>query len=123
MAVHPIQEIAERKLSPSVWFQKDWCKSEAKDWLVSQVARILVVVVLALLATSAPGFARLMSLMGSIVVALLAFVLPAAFHLKLMGSSLKLWRRAISYLILLAGFAFALHGAYDAISGSSTGSS
>lgn len=122
MSLHPIQEIAERKLSSSIWFQKVCHNSETKHWLVSQLARIFVVVALAVLATSAPGFAQLMSLTGSTVCALLAFVLPAAFHLKLMGFSLKLWQRVINCFVLLAGCAFALYGTYDAIASSSTGS-
>lgn len=116
--LHPIHEIIELKLKSSRWFQNLCHNSQAKDWFGSQVARLLVVVALALLTTSAPGFAQLISFTGSTICALISFVLPASFHLKIMGPSLSLWQRGIDHCILLVGLSFALHGTYAAIQAS-----
>ncbi|ONK68791.1 uncharacterized protein A4U43_C05F16070 [Asparagus officinalis] len=122
MSVHPIHEITERKLISSPWSQKICGNSQAKGWLLSQISRILVVVALAILATSASGFAQLMSLTGGTVCSLLSFVLPASFHLKLMSSSLKFWQKMIDYFLLFVGFAFAFYSTYRAIFGCAVGS-
>lgn len=114
LAVLPVHDIIELKLKSSKWFQMLCHNSEAKDWLGSQLARILVVVALAILATAAPGFVQLISIMGSTISALISFVLPAAFHLKIMGSSLGRKQRILDYFILLVGLVFALHGIYAA---------
>ncbi|XP_028550051.1 amino acid transporter ANT1 isoform X2 [Dendrobium catenatum] len=81
-----------------------------------QGARMLVLLIVAIIASCIPGFGTFISLVGSTLCSLLSFVLPATFHLLLMGSNLKLWQRAVDYLVLLVGLAFACYGTYDALS-------
>ncbi|ONK68792.1 uncharacterized protein A4U43_C05F16080 [Asparagus officinalis] len=112
MIMHPIHEIIELKLRSCRWSQNLCHNSQTKGWLISQVARLFVIVLLTMLATFAPGFAQLMSFTGSTICALISFVLPASFHLKIMGSSLAPWRRVVDYCILLVGLVSAVYGAF-----------
>ena len=57
-----------------------------------------------------PGFATFISLVGSTVCALLAFVLPAIFHLRLLGSSASTFSIVTNSLLILFGVVFAAHG-------------
>ncbi|KAF6160897.1 hypothetical protein GIB67_025432 [Kingdonia uniflora] len=110
--MHPIQEIIEAKLKEASWFQK-LCFSNAGERFVVYMSRGVLVVSLALLALCVPGFGIFVSLVGSTVCALLSFVFPATFHLILMGSSLGIWRKALDYIILSSGLAFACYGTYN----------
>lgn len=112
--LHPVHEMIELKLKSSKWFRIVCHNSEAKDWLGSQLARLLVVVALAILAVTSPGFVELISFLGSTICALMSFVLPAAFHLKIMGSALGRGRRILDYFLILVGLVLALYGTYVA---------
>nr|ATF27958.1 amino acid transporter [Dendrobium officinale] len=113
--MHPIYEIVEMKLTSIRWFQKVRCNAYGER-LSLQGARMLVLLIVAIIASCIPGFGTFISLVGSTLCSLLSFVLPATFHLLLMGSNLKLWQRAVDYLVLLVGLAFACYGTYDALS-------
>ncbi|XP_028550074.1 amino acid transporter ANT1 [Dendrobium catenatum] len=113
--LHPIYEIIEMKLASSGWSQKFCCNAHGER-LGLHGARMLVLLIITTVASCIPGFGAFISLVGSTVSAMLAFVLPATFHLLLLGSKLKLWQRAVDYLILLVGIAFAGYGTYDALS-------
>ncbi|PKU81566.1 amino acid transporter ANT1-like [Dendrobium catenatum] len=113
--LHPIYEIIEMKLASSGWSQKLCCNAHGER-LGLHGARMLVLLIITTVASCIPGFGAFISLVGSTVSAMLAFVLPATFHLLLLGSKLKLWQRAVDYLILIVGIAFAGYGTYDALS-------
>ncbi|XP_031283665.1 amino acid transporter ANT1-like [Pistacia vera] len=120
--VHPVHEIVEQKLKKSTWFQK--LPRRASDNSMTNfakfciyISRAILVLGLATLASCVPGFGAFVSLVGSTVCALLSFVLPASFHLKLLGSSLSFWRRALDLFILSFGLVFAVYGAYSSIVG------
>lgn len=112
--MHPIYEIVEMKLTSIGWFQKLRCNNRGERFVV-QGARMLVLLIVSIIASSIPGFGTFISLVGSTLCALLSFVLPATFHLFLMGSNLKIWQRVVDYIILLIGLAFACYGTYDAL--------
>lgn len=120
--VHPVHEIVEGKLKSS-WFQKLPCISNDSNSttrlgnLAIYISRAILVVTLAILASFVPGFAVFASLVGSTVCALISFVLPASFHLILLGSSLNLWNRALDFFILSCGLIFAVYGTYNAVVG------
>lgn len=113
--MHPIYEIVEMKLSSIRWFQKLRCNAYGER-LSLHGARMLVLLIITIVASCIPGFGVFISLVGSTLCALLSFVLPATFHLVLLGSNLKLWQKAVDYLILLVGLAFAAYGTFDALS-------
>ncbi|KAG0448792.1 hypothetical protein HPP92_027666 [Vanilla planifolia] len=119
--MHPIYEIIEMKLSSIGWFEKLRLNARAER-LGHQAARVLVLVAVAVVASCIPGFGAFISLVGSTVCALLSFVLPATFHLLLVGSEVQLWQRAMDYFIIAFGLAFAAYGTYDALSDHRLGS-
>ncbi|KAK8949874.1 hypothetical protein KSP40_PGU016819 [Platanthera guangdongensis] len=121
ITMHPIYEIVETKLTAIGCFQKLPYNARGQR-ITLQLARMAVLVMVAMVASYIPGFGAFISLVGSTVCAMLSFVLPATFHLVLMGSDLKLWRRAVDYVFLLVGLAFAGYGTYNALRDQITGS-
>ncbi|XP_039042244.1 amino acid transporter ANT1-like isoform X2 [Hibiscus syriacus] len=81
------------------------------------IGRAVLVIGLAVLASFVPGFGVLVSLVGSTVCALISFVLPASFHLTLLGSSLSFWQKSLDVFIVLCGLLFAVYGTYTTIGG------
>ncbi|GAV57270.1 Aa_trans domain-containing protein [Cephalotus follicularis] len=120
--VHPVHEIVVGKLKSSSWFRRlhydnDGNLRRSIGNLVIYACRALMVAGLAIVASCVPGFGTFVSLVGSTVCALLSFVLPAIFHLSILGSSLHFWQRALDYFILSCGLLFGAYGTYNAIFG------
>ncbi|TKW31241.1 hypothetical protein SEVIR_2G092700v4 [Setaria viridis] len=112
--MHPIHEIVETRFRSS--FQKLSRNVRGAEWLGLHSSRILVVAILTVVASFIPAFGSFISFIGSTMCALLSFVLPALFHLSIVGSSMSLWRRVLDYVILLFGLAFAGYGLVTALS-------
>ncbi|KAJ8754537.1 hypothetical protein K2173_005698 [Erythroxylum novogranatense] len=119
--LHPIHEIAEGKLRSREWFKKHFSSGGGNLTPMGKcgiyACRSILIVALAVLASFIPGFAMFASLVGSTVCALISFVLPAVFHLRLLGSSLHRWQRALDYFILICGLLFAAYGSYTSTVG------
>lgn len=119
--VHPLNEIIEQKLKRIDWFQKhnhqysDETRSVSK--YVIFVTRTVLVVGLAAIATLVPGFGTFASLVGSTLCALISFVLPASYHLTLLGPSLNLWNKSVDVFIVICGLLFAVYGTYNTVVG------
>lgn len=117
--VHPIHEIVEGKLKNS--FQKIYCNDGEGSTRAGKfgiyMSRAILIVSLAVLASFVPGFGVFALLVGSTVCALISFVLPTAFHLQLLGSSLHFWQRALDYFFLIGGLLFAVYGTYNTVMG------
>lgn len=110
--MHPIHEMFEIKLMESSWFQK----ISSVPWMemvLFKILRAATVVILAILASSMPGFGVFVSLVGSTVCALLAFVFPALFHLRAFRGSLHFSQKAIDLTILVCGIVFSIYGTYS----------
>ncbi|GMI71130.1 aromatic and neutral transporter 1 [Hibiscus trionum] len=120
--VHPVCEIMEGKLKKKFWFQ-NFLNNDAESLITRlgnfgmYIGRAVLVIGLAVLASFVPSFGVLVSLVGSTVCALISFVLPASFHLTLLGSSLSFWQKGLDVLILLCGLLFAVYGTYTTIVG------
>ncbi|WRX25215.1 Amino acid transporter [Theobroma cacao] len=120
--VHPVNEILEGKLKKNLWLQK-LHDNDAESSLTRLgkfgicISRAVLVIGLAVLASFVPGFGVFASLVGSTVCALISFVLPASFHLTLLGSSLSFWQKALDFCILLCGLLLAAYGTYNTIVG------
>ncbi|RLM86111.1 uncharacterized protein C2845_PM04G06710 [Panicum miliaceum] len=112
--MHPIHEIVETRFRSSGCFQK--LSHNGAEWLGLHSSRILVVAILTVVASFIPAFGSFISFVGSTMCALLSFVLPALFHLSIVGSSMSLWRRVLDHVILLFGLAFAGFGLVSALS-------
>ncbi|PON82398.1 Amino acid transporter, transmembrane domain containing protein [Trema orientale] len=111
MMVHPINEIIEGRLKKSEWFHEandnDCYPTTRIGKFGIYVSRTLLVIGLAMLATCVPAFDVFVSFSGCTVCALLSFVLPAVFHLKLLGSSLSFREGMLDLFILSCGLLFA----------------
>lgn len=122
--VHPIHEIVEGKLKNSMWFQKLHYNEDCHDNMMTKFgkfgiifSRAIIVMMLACLASFVPGFGMFASFVGSTVCALISFVLPASFHLKLMGQSLNIWQRVLDVFIFSSGLLFVAYGTYNSVVG------
>ncbi|KAG5398814.1 hypothetical protein IGI04_020628 [Brassica rapa subsp. trilocularis] len=49
--------------------------------------------------------------------ALISFVLPASYHLTLLGPSLNLWNKSVDVFIVICGLLFAVYGTYNTVAG------
>ncbi|XP_027352076.1 amino acid transporter ANT1 isoform X2 [Abrus precatorius] len=113
--LHPVNEIVEEKLTKIICRNNyDSTRLRSVDIYIS---RAIVVVVLAVVASFVPQFGIFASFVGSTLCAMLSFVLPATFHLKLFGSSLRFWQKALDSIVLFCGLFFAVYGTYNAIVG------
>lgn len=119
--VHPINEIIEGRFKKSNWFQNAELDGSNRPTRMGQfgiyLSRSILVIGLAILASCMPAFGVFASLVGSTVCALISFVLPAIFHLKILGSSLNIWQRSLDFVILSCGVLFAIYGTYNTIVG------
>ena len=113
--MHPIHEIVEARIISSQCFQNLSQNGHGPSWLALQTSRIMVVIILAMVASSMPEFGSFISFVGSTVCALLVFVMPTAFHLSIVGSSMSLWRRLLDYGFHLFGLVFAVYGTFTAL--------
>ncbi|WCJ34127.1 Amino acid transporter ANT1 [Euphorbia peplus] len=119
--LHPVHEIMESKLESIRWCQDLYynkCRSSSKASMIRKyVSRAILIIILAVLASFVPGFGEFTSLVGSTVSALISFVLPASFHLILLGPSLKFWQKGLDYFFVIFGLLFAIYGTYNSIVG------
>lgn len=119
--VHPLNEIIEQKLKRVDWLQKHNHNYSNETSSVSKyvifTTRTLLVVGLAAIASLVPGFGTFASLVGSTLCALISFVLPASYHLTLLGPSLSLWSKSVDVFIVICGLLFAVYGTYNTIVG------
>ncbi|KAK1629964.1 hypothetical protein QYE76_004279 [Lolium multiflorum] len=113
--MHPIHEIFEARIRSSGCLPKLSHNAGGANWIALHLSRVAVVTVLAVVASYVPAFGSFISFIGSTVCALLAFVLPTAFHLSIVGSSMSLWRRLLEYGFLLFGLVFACYGTLAAL--------
>uniref|UniRef100_A0A0E0KKQ3 Amino acid transporter transmembrane domain-containing protein n=1 Tax=Oryza punctata TaxID=4537 RepID=A0A0E0KKQ3_ORYPU len=115
MMMHPIHEIVEARLFPvGGWARK---RGGSVERAAVQASRVAVVGAVTAVACFVPAFGEFASFVGSTVCALLSFVLPALFHLRVVGAAASAWRRAVDGGFLLFGLAFAAHGLYTVVSG------
>ncbi|CAJ1881044.1 unnamed protein product [Sphenostylis stenocarpa] len=110
--LHPINEIVEGKLKIILRNNND---SRRLGNICLYISRAIVVVGLAVVASFVPEFGVFASFVGSTLCAMLSFVLPATFHLKLFGSSLSIWQKALDSIVLLCGLFFAVYGTYNTV--------
>lgn len=112
--LHPVNEIVEGKLKHVCRNNND---STSLGNISIYVSRAIVVVLLAFIASFVPEFGVFASFVGSTLCAMLSFVLPAIFHLKIFGSSLRIWQKALDFFVLICGLLFAVYGTYSTVVG------
>jgi proton-coupled amino acid transporter len=107
--MYPVHEIFELKLLKSAWFQRKVSPDTLLFSLLPNVVRGLSVLGTAILAVSVPGFGIFISLVGGTVCALLAFVLPAMFHMQLCGATASKFSLVVDVVLVLCGVVFAAY--------------
>lgn len=112
--MYPVHEIFERKLLMAPWFQKNVLPSSKLHLLLLNAVRGVSVLATAILAVSVPGFGIFISLVGGTVCALLAFVLPSLFHIRLCGSSAPWPALFLDVILIICGITFATYSTYTA---------
>ncbi|KAL3678346.1 hypothetical protein R1sor_021302 [Riccia sorocarpa] len=110
----PVHEIFERKLLFNDWFQKQ-TQSLLLETIWCNFVRALIVLVVAAVAIMVPGFGVFISLVGSTVCAMLAFVVPAVLHMKVLGNESTLLTKVGDYALIICGVSFAMYGTYTSV--------
>lgn len=78
----PVYEIIEKYLTGQTWFEST-VSTEQLKYFAFNLFRTVLVTLICIIAIKVPGFGLFISLIGSGVCAILAFVMPTLFHLKL----------------------------------------
>ncbi|XP_003388735.3 PREDICTED: amino acid transporter ANT1-like [Amphimedon queenslandica] len=111
MMMFPVSEILEKRIS-CVSFSP----SHFTGYLSGCILRILLVLVTGIIVLLIPNFSILMALVGSSCCTLLAFILPAVFHVKLFGKNIARFQFFFDILLILIGLIGAVIGTQDALS-------
>ncbi|EMS67035.1 hypothetical protein TRIUR3_33946 [Triticum urartu] len=98
--MNPVYEVAERLLYGKRYA---W-------WL-----RWILVVFVGLMAMLVPNFADFLSLVGSSVCVLLGFVLPAAFHMKVLGAEIGWPALVADVAVVVVGLALSASGTWTSL--------
>ncbi|BBN18878.1 solute carrier family 36 (proton-coupled amino acid transporter) [Marchantia polymorpha subsp. ruderalis] len=109
--LYPVHEIFERKLLRSSWFQKH-AGSPVLETVGCNAVRGLIVLGIACVAVMVPGFGVFISLVGSTVCAMLAFVVPALLHMQVFWDSSGPLVRAGDFALIICGVLFSIYGTY-----------
>eukprot|EP00249_Psilotum_nudum_P010497 c22575_g1_i1 orf=364-1605(+) len=110
--MYPVHEMIERSVVISRCYQHNAIHYPRACKLVVNTFRGGTVVIIALVAVYVPGFGFFISLVGSTVCVVLAFVFPALFHLRAFSDSLCFTQKVIDLFLVVAGISFAIYGTY-----------
>lgn len=100
----PVVETVERRF-----------KIHSTDRLYGTIVRGCTPILVALIVLLIPSFSAIMGLIGATCCSLLAFILPALFHLKLFKGSLTKQQETLNYTLLVIGVIGAILGTHDAL--------
>ena len=115
--MHPVYDIYERRVHGSTWYRRLGENKVIAMYAIIAVLRLLVVCAIAGVAVGVPHFSAFLALVGSSVCTLLAFVMPALIHLRVMKEGLTPWTYSVDYFLIAFGCLFGLWGTYDAVIG------
>jgi proton-coupled amino acid transporter len=79
------------------------------------LVRTGVVIGSAMVAFLMPNFGVFLSLVGSSICTLLAFVFPSYFHLHVLGDELPKWQYLLDVMVLVGGCLFGVLGTYQSV--------
>lgn len=94
--------------------EKRWNFFEAVRWK-GNVLRFVMVFLSAVIVLIIPSFADLMSLVGATCCSLLAFILPALFHLKLFNKELTISQKLLDVSLIIVGLVGTFIGTIDSL--------
>eukprot|EP00850_Spirogloea_muscicola_P017916 SM000159S01747 [mRNA] locus=s159:45194:47140:+ [translate_table: standard] len=115
MMMFPVHEIFESRVSSCTWYELHIQPRARLRKAVQKALRVVVVLVASWTAAAVPSFGTFISLVGSSVCSLLAFVLPALFHLHLLWHSMNRIEATADYLLIFFGLLFGVWGTYDSL--------
>eukprot|EP00850_Spirogloea_muscicola_P011389 SM000070S21355 [mRNA] locus=s70:502901:504880:+ [translate_table: standard] len=115
LMMFPVHEIFESRVSSSTWYELHIQPRARLRKAVQKGLRVAVVLVASWTADAVPSFGTFISLVGSSVCSLLAFVLPALFHLHLLWHSMNRIEATADYLLIFFGLLFGVWGTYDSL--------
>eukprot|EP00245_Coleochaete_scutata_P002568 TRINITY_DN13484_c0_g1_i1.p1 TRINITY_DN13484_c0_g1~~TRINITY_DN13484_c0_g1_i1.p1 ORF type:complete len:258 (+),score=36.83 TRINITY_DN13484_c0_g1_i1:1-774(+) len=113
--MHPVHEIFERRISTTPCLETHVERSPRLRKILFRGIRASVVIIAAFTAVGVPGFAVFISLVGSTVCAMLAFVLPAIFHIHVMWDEMTRPEVVVDVLLIVIGLLFATYGTWSAV--------
>merc|ERR1712226_1033438 len=90
-------------------------KIYSNDRVKGSVVRAISPLVSAFIVLIIPSFSAIMGLIGATCCSLLAFILPAAFHLKLFKGTLTRTQVITDYFLIAMGVIGAVMGTHDAL--------
>ncbi|XP_006819511.1 uncharacterized protein LOC102806055 [Saccoglossus kowalevskii] len=102
----PVVKLLEKRLLPD---NKD------KSYLQGNILRFIMVTVTGLVVLAIPNFSTLMALVGASCCTLLAFILPAIFHLRIFKGSLNKKQLFLDYFLITVGVVGTVIGTWDAL--------
>ncbi|MCO5561538.1 hypothetical protein L7F22_015158 [Adiantum nelumboides] len=108
--MYPVHELVENKLIACTYFQKKLAPRPMISKLSLDGIRGMTVLIVAAIAVMVPTFSVFISLVGSTVCAMMAFVFPAFFHLQVFKGSLSTWQWVGDVILIGAGLTFAVYG-------------
>jgi proton-coupled amino acid transporter len=110
--MYPVHELVESKVMRLHYFQRNIASRTRLCRFVLDCVRGVLVLIIAGVAVLVPTFGVFISLVGSTVCAMLAFVFPASFHLCVYKDCIALWQKVIDWLLIVGGMSFAIYGTY-----------
>lgn len=113
--MHPVYAIYEKHLLDTEWFRAKVQPSSLRRKALLRALRAALVAAVVGTAIGVPNFALFISLIGSSFCAALGFVLPAAFHLRVLWGQLAPWELAADAFMLAFGAFFGVWGTYDTL--------
>ncbi|CAK8697537.1 unnamed protein product [Clavelina lepadiformis] len=91
------------------------CGSTFSSFMAGNLLRAGMVVVTGLIVLIIPSFSTLMSLVGATFCSLLAFIMPALFHMKIFKSDMTKSKRFLDYTLIFVGMGATIIGTIDSL--------
>ncbi|XP_065190377.1 uncharacterized protein LOC135821242 [Sycon ciliatum] len=94
--------------------ESQFSQENMEQWK-SVLLRFCMVILTILIVLIIPDFSVMIALIGSTCCTLLAFILPAIFHIRIFGGKLTRWQMSLDYFLIVVGFVGGSLGLRDAL--------
>nr|CAB3266252.1 proton-coupled amino acid transporter 3 [Phallusia mammillata] len=100
---------------PVVQILEKRCKGTFSSYIAGNFLRAGMVAMTGLVVLIIPSFSTLMSLVGATCCSLLAFIMPALFHLRIFRSEMTLSKKVLDYTLIVVGVCATIIGTIDSL--------